>query len=115
MIDLSIHKEQLERSIERARERDIIIPTYAQMKDPSLTPDPIKARLAKVGLWDVDSLIYSALPGRTNLSHPVVALAVSTIFNSRRPFPRCRASRRIPAWSRCRARSGSGWIDAKAE
>ena len=56
MIDLSIHKEQLERTVERARERDIIIPTFAQMKDPALIPDPIKARLAKVGLWDVNSL-----------------------------------------------------------
>jgi cysteine synthase len=56
MIDLSIQEEQLERSVERARERDIIIPTFAQMKDPSLIPDPIKARLARVGLWDVDSL-----------------------------------------------------------
>ena len=56
MIDLSIHKEQLDRTVDRARERDIIIPTFAQMKDPSLIPDAIKDRLTKVGLWDVDSL-----------------------------------------------------------
>jgi cysteine synthase len=42
--------------VQRARERDIIIPTFAQMKDPGLMPDGIKARLKNVGLWDVDSL-----------------------------------------------------------
>jgi cysteine synthase len=56
MIDLTIHEEQLKRSVERARERDILIPTFAQMRDPSLIPDEIKARLAKVGLWDLNSL-----------------------------------------------------------
>jgi len=56
MIDLTIHQEQLKRAVQRARERDIIIPTFAQMKDPSLVPHGIRARLKNVGLWDVDSL-----------------------------------------------------------
>jgi cysteine synthase len=56
MIDLSINKEQLERTIQRARERNIIIPTFAQMKDPSLIPDKVKAGLKDIGLWDVNSL-----------------------------------------------------------
>ena len=56
MIDLTIHEEQLQRTVQRARERNIIIPTFAQMKDPSLIPDGIKGRFADVGLWDVDSL-----------------------------------------------------------
>jgi cysteine synthase A len=56
MIDLTINKEKLKRAVERARERNIIIPTFAQMKDPTLIPDAVKARLADVGLWDVDSL-----------------------------------------------------------
>ncbi|MGD8398585.1 MAG: pyridoxal-phosphate dependent enzyme [Anaerolineae bacterium] len=56
MIDLTINEERLERAVERARERDIIIPTFAQMKDPSLIPDAIKAKLANLGLWDVNSL-----------------------------------------------------------
>ena len=34
-IDLTIHKERRARAIQRAREKNIIIPTYAQMKDPS--------------------------------------------------------------------------------
>jgi len=56
MIDLTIHQEQLERAVQRARERNIIIPTFAQMKDPSLIPDGVKAQLSKIGLWDVNSL-----------------------------------------------------------
>jgi len=55
VIDLSIRKEQLERTVQRARERNIIIPTFAQMKDPTLIPEGVKARLKGVGLWDVDS------------------------------------------------------------
>ncbi len=56
MIDLTIHPESLKRSVQRARERNIVIPTFAQMKDPSQIPDSIKARLKNVGLWDVNSL-----------------------------------------------------------
>ena len=56
MIDLTIHEEALERAVERARERGVIIPTFAQMKDPARIPPAIRERLAHVGLWDVDSL-----------------------------------------------------------
>ncbi|MSP23940.1 MAG: pyridoxal-phosphate dependent enzyme [Myxococcales bacterium] len=55
MIDLSIHEATLAKSVARARERNIVIPTYAQMANPAaLCPPRIKARLAEVGLWDVD-------------------------------------------------------------
>ena len=53
-IDLTVHPERRERALQRARERNIIIPTFAQMKDPSLVPDKVKEELAGVGLWDVD-------------------------------------------------------------
>jgi len=56
MIDLSINQEKLDKAVQRARERNIIIPTFAQMRDPSLIPDAIKARLKDIGLWDVNSL-----------------------------------------------------------
>ncbi|UCF62129.1 MAG: pyridoxal-phosphate dependent enzyme [Anaerolineaceae bacterium] len=55
MIDLSVYQERLERTVERARERDIIIPTFAQMKDPSLIPERIKEELQGIGLWDLAS------------------------------------------------------------
>ena len=53
MIDLSIDEAQLARTVRRCRERDIIVPTFAQMKDPSLMPPEVKSELAGVGLWDV--------------------------------------------------------------
>ena len=49
-----INKTVLERTIARARERNIVLPTIAQQKDPGLVPDDIAARLKDVGLWDVD-------------------------------------------------------------
>jgi cysteine synthase len=52
-IDLSVQKERRKRAIQRAREKNIIIPTYAQMKDPSKVPAKVKAELARIGLWDV--------------------------------------------------------------
>jgi cysteine synthase len=53
MIDLSVNREQLAKTIKRCRERGIIVPTLAQMKDPETVPDSIKKELEKVGLWDV--------------------------------------------------------------
>ncbi|MGI9224608.1 MAG: pyridoxal-phosphate dependent enzyme [Woeseiaceae bacterium] len=49
-----INKTVLERTIARAREYNIVLPTIAQQKDPRLVPDDIAARLRDVGLWDVD-------------------------------------------------------------
>ncbi|MBU1075803.1 MAG: pyridoxal-phosphate dependent enzyme [Spirochaetes bacterium] len=56
MIDLTIHKEQLARTVKRCREKGIIIPTFAQMRDPGKIPSKIKDRLKKIGLWDIDPL-----------------------------------------------------------
>ena len=53
-IDLTIHPERRKRAIQRVRERNIIIPTFAQMRNPSLIPIKIKEELAHIGLWDVN-------------------------------------------------------------
>ena len=53
-IDLTVNKERRTRTIRRVRERNIIIPTFAQMKDPSLIPLPIKNDLKGIGLWDLN-------------------------------------------------------------
>jgi cysteine synthase len=52
----SIHNDVLSRTIERARERNIILPTFAQQKDPSKVPPKIVEKLKGVGLWDIDPL-----------------------------------------------------------
>jgi hypothetical protein len=41
MIDLRVNEEQLERTVARAREREIIIPTFRQQKNPHLIPDSL--------------------------------------------------------------------------
>jgi cysteine synthase len=52
-INLTINKTQIENTIQRVRERNIIIPTFAQQKDPSLIPAKIKEELRNIGLWDL--------------------------------------------------------------
>jgi cysteine synthase A len=52
-IDLTVHPDRLDRAVKRARERNIIIPTFAQMKNPALIPAKYKEELASIGLWDV--------------------------------------------------------------
>jgi cysteine synthase len=52
-IDLTVMPDRLERAVKRARERNIVIPTYSQMKDPAKVPAKYKAELSKVGLWDL--------------------------------------------------------------
>ncbi len=54
MIDLKMHEDRLERAAGRAKERGIVIPTFAQMKDPSTIPDEIREKLSLVDLWEVD-------------------------------------------------------------
>jgi cysteine synthase len=56
MIDLTVNSEVLERTAAHARERGITIPTFAQMKDPSLISGDVVERLSAVGLWDVDPI-----------------------------------------------------------
>jgi cysteine synthase A len=56
LIDLTVHPDPLERTVARARERGIIVPTFAQMKDPTRIPDDIVERLRDVGLWDLHPL-----------------------------------------------------------
>ena len=56
MIDLSVNEGQLKKAVQRAREKNIVIPTFRQMKNPAEhTPVVVKDRLRSVGLWDVDS------------------------------------------------------------
>lgn len=55
MIDLTINEDQLKRTVERCRERNIVIPTFEQMRNPSKTPDRIKDELKDIDLWDVVS------------------------------------------------------------
>ncbi len=56
MIDLTVNKEVLQRAIERARAKNIIIPTFKQQRNPELIPKKIVEKLKNIGLWDIDPL-----------------------------------------------------------
>jgi cysteine synthase len=56
MIDLTVNDAVLQSAVQQAKARDFKIPTFKQMRDPSLIPDDVKQRLRSVGLWDLDPL-----------------------------------------------------------
>jgi len=53
MIDLTRNETQLKRTVERCRERNIVIPTFEQMRNPTKVPSRIKNELKNIALWDV--------------------------------------------------------------
>jgi cysteine synthase len=53
LIDLTINEERLQRTIKRCRERNIVIPTFSQMKNPESAPTKVKEQLKQTGLWDI--------------------------------------------------------------
>ena len=55
-IDLTINKEGLAHNIQKAKENNVIIPTFAQMEHPETIPEKIQNKLKDVGLWDVNPL-----------------------------------------------------------
>lgn len=55
MIDLTIDEKQLERTIQRVREKNIVIPLFREQKNPETIPSKIKKALKDIGLWAIDS------------------------------------------------------------
>jgi cysteine synthase len=51
-----VNEAVLTKTVRRCRERGIIIPTFAQQRDPNTVPEPVKRRLKDIGLWDVNPL-----------------------------------------------------------
>ena len=56
MINLKINDKARKNNVRRCKEKGIVIPTFAQMKNPDSAPPHIKEQLKKVGLWDVNPL-----------------------------------------------------------
>lgn len=52
---LHVNESVLKNTVERAKSRNIIIPTYAQMKNPDLIPETIKNEVKPLGLTEVNS------------------------------------------------------------
>lgn len=53
---MKINEQVLAKTIKRCKEKNIVIPTFAQMKDPSKIPQKIKDNLKGVGLWDINPI-----------------------------------------------------------
>jgi len=49
-------EDVLRKTIRLCKERRILIPTFAQMRDPGTIPAPVRAKLKDVGLWDINPL-----------------------------------------------------------
>ena len=56
MIDLTINEQQLQKTIQRVKEQNIIIPTFQQQIHPEQIPEKIASKLSNVGLWEVNPL-----------------------------------------------------------
>jgi hypothetical protein len=56
LIDLTINEAVLEKTVQRAKEQNIIVPTIAQMKNPDLIPQEIKDKLKTVNTQDLDPI-----------------------------------------------------------
>ena len=50
---LKVNENVLKNTVERAKKKNVIIPTYAQQRNPDLIPQSIKDEVKKLGLWDV--------------------------------------------------------------
>ncbi|NOZ33923.1 MAG: pyridoxal-phosphate dependent enzyme [Chlorobi bacterium] len=50
------NEKALQNAVERYRKHGIILPTFAQQKNPELIPDKIKDELKNIGLWDFNPL-----------------------------------------------------------
>ena len=49
-----LNEATLDRAAKLCREKKVVIPTLAQMRDPSRVPEKVKKALQPVGLWDVN-------------------------------------------------------------
>ena len=49
-----VREEVVRRTAALCRDRGIVIPTFAQMRDPTKSPTTIRDRLLRTGLSDID-------------------------------------------------------------
>lgn len=56
----------LKKTAKICKERNIIIPTFKQMRNPDLIPQRIKNKLKKTGLWDVDPVNLFRITWKNN-------------------------------------------------
>ncbi len=82
-IDLSIKKSRRTNAVNRARERNIVIPTIEQQIHPETIPAGIKEELKSIGLWDIHPRNLFGSTGKMNRKPKAARLAASTSLNCR--------------------------------
>lgn len=103
LIDLKINEEQLKKTIEIAKERNIIIPTLAQMKDSKKIPAKVKEKLKETGLWDIDPInmfriswkneavrtggLYNELPNYIEIPSEITGIKARVLAMAGKYFP----------------------------
>ncbi len=103
LIDLKINEKQLKNSIEIAKKRNIIIPTFAQMKDPKKIPEKVKTKLKNTGLWDIDPInlfritwkneavksggLYNELPNYIEIPPEITGIKARVLAMAGKYFP----------------------------
>lgn len=103
LIDLEINEEQRKKTAEITRERKIVIPTLAQMKNPETIPTKVKDQLKNTGLWDVDPInlfritwkneptatggLYNALPNYIEIPKEISGVNARIFAMSGKFFP----------------------------
>ena len=53
MIPLNVNAELRRKTARHCKDQNIIVPTFAQMKNPELVPEKYKEELKNIGLWDL--------------------------------------------------------------
>ena len=56
----------LKKTVKRCKERGIVIPTFAEQKNPAGIPDKVKNKLKSVGLWDVNPVNLFRITWKNN-------------------------------------------------
>ena len=62
-----LQSEVIKRTAARCRERGIVLPTFAQLRNPELIPPAIKRKLKGVGLWDVNPVNLFRITWKNNV------------------------------------------------
>ena len=89
MINLTVQSETLARAVKRAKEKNIIIPTLKQQRDPGLIPEGVVSRLKNIGLWDIDPLnLFRVHQTRDGLDKPRLVDLVWNLRDDKAVFAR---------------------------
>jgi cysteine synthase len=125
LYDQVVDPQALERTVDRFRQRNIVLPTFAQLSDPLTIPDAVEGALESVGPDDADPLnlwrvhwyndadrtgrsevpLYLSLPGELTGVDSTILIALGN------KFPMIRAHKVLAAYSCLAPRVVAGAFD----